>query len=147
MKEFSIALTDGLCLGCMACRMACKEAHGLGRGEGLRQVWAEESESGTAFRHSSCRHCAHPPCAAACPVGAIYKAGDGAVCFREELCIGCGACAAACPYGHPFLRRSTGRIQKCDGCAQRRSEGLEPICVSACPTRALKVISKGEDGL
>jgi tetrathionate reductase subunit B len=52
------------------------------------------------------------------------------------MCIGCGQCVPACPYGaryrHPELRIA----DKCDFCHDRRQAGLEPACVSTCPTKA-----------
>ncbi len=36
-------------------------------------------------------------CAGACPVGAIEPTDDGKYTIKEDSCIECGACAGVCP--------------------------------------------------
>ena len=38
-------------------------------------------------------------CAGACPVGAITPDADGKMVINPETCISCGTCAAVCPVG------------------------------------------------
>jgi len=70
---------------------------------------------------------------------ALGYSEDAAV--REaERCLNCAGhlCKDACPYGSPqFADEEKARIQKCDLCIERWPEGKRPICVEACPTRAL----------
>ncbi len=40
-------------------------------------------------------------CAGACPVAAINPTDDGKMVIDEEKCISCGTCAAVCPVGAP----------------------------------------------
>ena len=40
-------------------------------------------------------------CAGACPVGAISATDDGKMKIDPEVCISCGTCAAVCPVGAP----------------------------------------------
>lgn len=40
-------------------------------------------------------------CAGACPVGAITGTDDGKMVIDEEKCISCGTCQAVCPVGAP----------------------------------------------
>jgi sulfite dehydrogenase (quinone) subunit SoeB len=78
-----------------------------------------------------------------CPTGASYKrAEDGIVLVDEELCIGCGLCAWACPYGARELDVVGGVMKKCTLCIDRiyndnlPVEEREPACVAACPVHA-----------
>lgn len=81
----------------------------------------------------TCRQCADPPCAAACPTGAIRKRRDGLVEVEEARCIGCGACVEACPFGAITL--ADGKAIKCDLC------GGDPACVKQCTPRALELVA------
>ena len=53
-------------------------------------------------------------------------------------CIGCDACIEACPYDAPRIDSSRNVARKCDGCLARVRAGDEPMCVGACPLRALE---------
>lgn len=75
----------------------------------------------------------------ACPTGAHHKrTEDGLVVINTDKCIGCGNCAKACPYGAPELDEKAHKMTKCDACLNRLEQGLQPICVEACPQRALE---------
>lgn len=145
------------CTGCHTCEVACKmENNTLPELSPLpvkspysaQQVnWRRvlEIESGRypnvkrSFYTMSCHHCAHPACAAACPVGAIHKReGDGVVLLDQDKCIGCKYCAAACPYGAPQFNETTGVMEKCTFCVHRIDVGLKPACVDACLGEALQ---------
>lgn len=75
---------------------------------------------------------------AKCPQGAISKDPDtGFVSNDLEKCIGCGTCALVCPYGAPKIDEEAKKAVRCHGCADRVAEGTKPVCVEACPARAL----------
>jgi Fe-S-cluster-containing dehydrogenase component len=59
------------------------------------------------------------------------------VLVTERDCIKCNLCVGACPYGARFMNRDTGFADKCTFCVHRLKAGLEPACVSVCPTRAM----------
>ena len=60
------------------------------------------------------------------------------VAAHRSRCIGCKKCAKVCPYDVPRFDADR-KIVKCDGCADRVACGLEPACVRACNTGALRL--------
>jgi len=80
-----------------------------------------------------------------CPTNALERdEATGSVFVNYNKCIGCTACAVACPFGviqfkkvHQVkLRRDVNA--KCDNCIDRQREGRIPACVEACKTGALE---------
>ena len=131
-----------MCMGCRTCQVACKDKNDLEVGYLFRRV--ESFEVGefpkpATFHYSgACNHCHTPACVEVCPAGATYiNEEDGTVQHDDEACIGCGYCALSCPYRAPKVDRDAGRSVKCDGCTRRVAEGGAPVCVEACPLRAL----------
>lgn len=125
------------CVGCHACAVACKEAHGTPPGITRSHVKREfEGEYPDATMHivpMLCMHCENPPCVEACPTeGATYKREDGIVVVDKEKCIGCKYCMMACPYGVRSWSPSEHVVEKCTLCGQLTSVGEEPKCVAAC---------------
>ncbi|MGC9022314.1 MAG: 4Fe-4S dicluster domain-containing protein, partial [Dissulfurimicrobium sp.] len=76
--------------------------------------------------------------------GAMQKRSDGIVFVDQEKCIGCMACAGACPWGVPQFNPATGKAIKCDYCMDRVDQGLRPACVAKCTTHALKFVALKE---
>ena len=136
------------CIGCHTCVIACKDWHDI---EGASANWRNVRcvERGrfphifVAYLSTSCNHCGKPSCALACPVGAITKRKeDGIVVVDSERCLGKSGCETlckkACPYDAPqFSEDNDAKMQKCNLCLDRLKEGKKPICVEACPMRAL----------
>lgn len=138
------------CTGCKTCMLACKDYHNLSCDVAFRQIY--EYGGGTWTRDGrgvlshdcfayyvsvACNHCAHPACVKVCPTGAMHKDDWGLVTVDDQRCIGCGYCALSCPYRAPKVDREAGHSAKCDGCSSRLEAGKAPICVEACPLRAL----------
>ena len=74
---------------------------------------------------------------ACCPTGASHVHDwGGVVLVTKEQCIGCKACLAACPYDARSVRPD-GTADKCTFCVDRVKDGLDPACVSVCPTRCM----------
>jgi formate-dependent nitrite reductase membrane component NrfD/ferredoxin len=69
----------------------------------------------------------------------MFKRTDGIVDFDKSICIGCKACMAACPYDAIFINPEDHSAEKCNFCAHRIDQQLEPACVVVCPTQAILV--------
>jgi len=90
------------CIGCQTCTAACKQANATPPGVQWRRVLdmevGEYPDVRRVFVPTGCQHCADPPCEWVCPSTATRRRADGIVNIVYDLCIGCGACAVACPY-------------------------------------------------
>jgi formate dehydrogenase iron-sulfur subunit len=83
-------------------------------------------------------HCDDAGCMKICPApGALYKTKEGAVAYDKDKCIGCKLCVAGCPFNMPRYDAQN-KIAKCNLCADRIANGLQPACAKTCPTGALK---------
>lgn len=150
MSQLAFYFDSTRCTGCRTCEIACKDYWDLGDDIAYRHIY--DYEEGTwdvegdvviptviAYHASvACNHCDDPACIRACPTGAMHKNPDnGVVSVNPDVCIGCGYCHMACPYNAPKVDRARGHSVKCDFCQDRVAEGKNPICVDACPLRAL----------
>jgi Fe-S-cluster-containing dehydrogenase component len=161
-KRLGLVIDLDTCVGCQACVVHCKEWNTGGypapltdqdpygasaRGAWLNRVHGFEAGEGpdsrTVHFPKSCLHCQDAACVTVCPTGASYKrVEDGIVLVDEALCIGCGLCAWACPYGARELDAGEGVMKKCTLCIDRiYNEQLEevdrlPACVRTCPSGA-----------
>jgi Fe-S-cluster-containing dehydrogenase component len=134
------------CIGCYSCEVACMLEHDLPAGPRPIRIiqigpLEHKGELIMTYQPASCLHCQAPACVEACPTGAMHKRADGLVLSDFDLCIGCQTCAIACPFGVPQLNPGSGKITKCDGCADRVDQGLTPACVLTCPTGALSFLN------
>lgn len=151
MTQYAFAFDNTRCTGCKTCELACKDYKDLSKDFAFRKVFeytggsCDENDDGTVssttfvyYVSMSCNHCDNPACTKVCPTGAMHKDPDtGIVSVDTSKCIGCGYCHMACPYNAPKVDREKGYTVKCDACADRVAEGKRPICVEACPLRAL----------
>ncbi len=135
-----------LCVSCKACSAACMLENGLQEGTRSVYIWNEEAVIPFSVISLSlaCNHCARPVCLTGCPAKAYTTDETGAVIHHAERCMGCRYCTLKCPYDAPKINRVKGYIEKCHFCYERAAEGIDPACVTACPTGALK-ITYGED--
>ena len=152
IKQFGFYFDQGACVGCRTCQLTCKDYKDLEIGVNFRRV--VEYEGGTwinddnekvyepkgvfaYYTSISCNHCNSAACIKACPTGAMHKTDYGIVEVDSSKCIGCKACALACPYGAPQYDDGSNKMTKCNGCRERLDVGLKPTCVQSCPFRAL----------
>jgi Fe-S-cluster-containing dehydrogenase component/formate-dependent nitrite reductase membrane component NrfD len=141
MTQQAFVLDQRACIGCHACTVACKAEHGVELG--VFRTWVKYVETGTfpdADRHFSvlrCNQCTDAPCVEICPVTALYKREDGIVDFDPERCIGCKACLNACPYDALYIDPNSHTAAKCNFCAHRVDQGMQPACEVVCPTDAI----------
>ena len=98
MKRLSVIDSDR-CVGCQSCMFACSRRTGNG---GLENSCIHIQSAGgvrKGFEIIVCRACPNPPCAKVCPTDALVLREGGGVRLNPSLCIGCGNCAEACPFG------------------------------------------------
>jgi len=65
------------------------------------------------------------------------------VLLNTEACQAAKKCLRACPYDAIRMTADGTKAYKCDLCAARLSEGVEPACAEACPTGAITFIENG----
>lgn len=152
MTQYAFHVDSSICTGCKTCQVACQDKNDLRAQLIWRRVYDygggswEIDENGLyvpqgVFRYflsSACNHCDDPACVAACAVGAMQKDPEtGIVWTDHDACIGCEACAQACPYGAPVIDEVAGFMTKCDMCRDQVQAGGKPECVLSCSQRAL----------
>lgn len=121
---------EELCTGCRMCELTCSLAKtGIVTPSRARLRVRQSKENG-ACNVTICRHCKVPLCHNACPVPEAMYVDErtGAVSIIEEKCVGCLACAEACPFDAIQIGPE-GEVLKCDLC------GGNPVCVRYCPSR------------
>ncbi len=141
----AMAINMDRCVNCDDCVRACAATH-----DEIPRFKRHGPVHNRLMIAHACMHCIDPVCLIDCPTEAIHRDPvSGTVVIQDASCIGCGTCAAACPYDNiqmEAVRNSEGaflidedgahiqRATKCDFCAGR-SGG--PACQRACPHDAL----------
>lgn len=136
-------IDNSKCIGCHACSTACKSEHLVPLS--VNRTYVKQVEVGVYpevsrhFQVTRCNQCEDAPCVPVCPVTAMFKRPDGIVDFDRDVCIGCKACIAACPYDAIHISPDSNSAEKCNFCAHRIDQGMEPACVVVCPEEAIIV--------
>lgn len=139
-KRYAMAVDTNKCVGCSACVIACKEENRVPLTE--FRSWVETETRGTypnlamEIRRETCEHCTDAACVSNCPTGASFYGKGGTVLVDHDLCTGCKACIASCPYNARYIH-ADGYADKCTFCLHRVEKGLQPACADACPTQSL----------
>jgi Fe-S-cluster-containing dehydrogenase component len=156
-KHFAMVIDLNTCVGCNACMAACAMENQTPVWKNQWRTYVHDIETGNKYDSQIrrrffprlCNHCDNPPCMSVCPTGATHKLANGIVLVDDTLCMGCRACAMACPYdarfdvnyndltqGKEFYgelhHRSHPSVDKCSFCAHRVTQGLKPACVETC---------------
>ena len=162
--QYGMIIDIDKCVGCHACTIACKAEWEIPAQYGRNWVYRlgpAMTSAGMSYTYypGLCNHCDEPPCVDVCPADTVEmefkdtKTGktvtmevaatwkdpfNGTVQIDKVRCIGCGACADACPYGARYVNPnladddSEGKADKCTYCMPRVAEGLQPACVQTC---------------
>jgi Fe-S-cluster-containing dehydrogenase component len=156
-QHYAMVIDLNTCIGCNACMAACAIENQTPVWKNRWRTYVHDMEIGKGvtgevrrrFLPRLCNHCDNPPCMSVCPTGATHKLDNGIVLVDDELCMGCRACAMACPYdarlevtyedlniGKEFYgtlhHRSNPSVDKCSFCAHRVLSGRKPACVETC---------------
>lgn len=139
------------CIECRSCAAACFYGHTNVPAIGF-------ARAGWALLPVVCRQCKSAACVDACPAEAMVREESGIVKRRLMLCVGCGSCVRACPFGvlpdqlsgAPSGGRSPAHMSghqaaKCDLCADRTAAAQPrgiPRCVAACASGALTFVDE-----
>lgn len=141
MPRLAMVIDTRRCVGCADCVVACQTENDVPLG--FCRDWIVEEVSGKyptphlEIRSERCNQCQNPPCVGCCPTGASHVHSYGAVVLVDgDKCIGCKACMAACPYDARYVHPK-GHVDKCTFCIHRVEKGLDPACVSVCPTHCM----------
>jgi len=155
----SIFIDTTICTACRGCQVACKQWHDLpaektinvGSYQNPQDLsfdtyklvrMKEEIINGRLewlFFPDQCRHCVDAPCLeTAFDENAIYRdPATGAILYtRESKKLDAEEITGSCPYNIP-RKAMDGVLAKCDMCNDRIHNGLQPACVTACPTGAM----------
>jgi len=141
--QYGFAIDQRTCIGCHACTVACKTENDVPVGQ--FRTWVKYVDTGEfpdttrSFGVMRCNHCTDAPCVKICPTQALFKREDGIVDFDNDRCIGCKSCMQACPYDAIYIDAETNTAAKCNLCAHRVDNDLEPACVVVCPTHSIWV--------
>jgi len=164
MKQEFVKLIDvSRCTACRGCQVACKQwnempamrTHNFGSYQNppdlqwntwtlirFQEHVGADNKFKWLFRKDGCMHCTHAACVKSCPSGALYYTEYGTVGLNRDVCIGCKACVAACPFDIPRYNEAEEKVYKCDLCYTRLQGGQKPACVLSCPTGAITIGEK-----
>ena len=144
--QYGFYFNQSRCDGCNTCQVACKGWNMLPAGPGkmMRILQWEVGTFPTVRQNvlfAPCYHCENPVCIPAAKGALIKEPNYGAVLIDPAQANSASLKAAweACPYGAISFDSDApdSNAVKCTMCIDRLTQGLYPVCVMACTTRAL----------
>lgn len=140
VRRYAMVIDAEACVHCAACVVSCKAENAVPIGHSRNRLVERERGVYPALSVETspvqCMQCEDAPCVRVCPTGASYYSANGVVRVNPDDCIGCRYCVEACPYDARYFDEESGTVDKCTFCEHRVAEGLEPACVTTCPTGA-----------
>lgn len=123
------------CTGCRQCELVCSVKHTGASNPTRANVHVVKWEDQGFYLPIFCQHCVDAPCMSVCPRKAISRDEElNRVKIDYDLCIGCRACIAACPFGAMGYDQVEKKVIKCDMC-----DG-EPLCADFCEVKAIEFV-------
>ncbi|MBC2710449.1 MAG: 4Fe-4S dicluster domain-containing protein [Desulfosarcina sp.] len=120
------------CIACLSCEQACQFQQAERNRGWSPNIFVNVDIDRRRIYAGTCLQCETALCMEVCPVSALTRDPEtAAVIVEEEICLGCGLCVAACPFGYMQIDESLGKATKCDLC------GGNPRCVQMCMAKAL----------
>lgn len=146
MSKLYLTVNLDRCWGCKSCKTACKWSHDLKPGDfypiNVFRIERKDEHNNVRcfFAPIMCQQCDDPNCMESCPKKAISRDKEGIVRVDDALCVGCGICSKACPFGaigYKLSPEGRKKATKCDLCYARRARGFLPSCEQHCIGDAL----------
>jgi anaerobic carbon-monoxide dehydrogenase iron sulfur subunit len=120
------------CIACLSCERACLFQQADRNMGWSPNIFVRVDMDQRRIYAGTCLQCETALCLEVCPVNAIKRDPEtSAVIVDKEICLGCGMCVSACPFGYMHLDDSLKKAVKCDLC------GGDPKCVQMCMAKAL----------
>ncbi len=120
------------CIACLNCERTCLFQNIKNKKGTFPTIFVDVDMDRRQIFTGTCLQCEHPACMAVCPTDALNRDSlTTAVVVDRNLCLGCGLCVEACPYGYIRLDDDICSAIKCDLC------NGAPKCVQMCMAEAL----------
>lgn len=127
-----LVVVPSRCTACRTCELACSFRHGEPSRPAIPRIRTFDRGGEPRNVILTCFQCDDAACVKVCPTKALARnEGTGAIEVDDLLCIGCGACTVACPFGQIEIDPRSSLAVKCDLC------GGDPACAAFCPSKAL----------
>lgn len=108
-KKLAMVIDLQRCTGCGGCSLACKTENntpdGMFWSNKISQTYGKYPNVNHEYIPTQCNHCEDAPCVDVCPTAAMHRIDGGIVNHDPDICIGCKACAVACPYSAIFVNK------------------------------------------